>query len=328
MRPMVGLGDRYRGFDRFQQRHPVLGFPLAVLQKYSDDQAAYLATTIAYYGFFSVFPLLLVLTTALGFALRGHPDLEASIVDSALGQFPIIGRSLHAGTLHGSGLALAVGLAAALWAGMGVFLAAENAMNQLWGVPHKRRPDPLRARLRALVLLFVLGGGALATTFLTSLASAGSALGVAWRLGSIVLAAVLDVALFWVAFRVLTARDVGWRELRGGAIAAGVLYQALQLVGGFFVAHAVQHAGNVYGTFALVIGLLSWIYLTTLVTLLAAEANVVATRRLWPRSFSAVVEQPTTAGDRRALTQRGKVEERRQDQTVNIEFPDDEQPRP
>src|SRR5579859_2745088 len=101
---MSGFGERYSAFDRFQQRHGWLGFPFAVLQKYADDQGGYLAATITYYGFFAIFPLLLVLTTVLGFVLRGHRHLQQSIVNSALGQFPIIGRSLHSHALGGSGI--------------------------------------------------------------------------------------------------------------------------------------------------------------------------------------------------------------------------------
>ena len=92
---------------------------------------------------------------------------------------------------------------------------------------------------------------------------------------------------------------------------------------GYYVGHTLKHASNVYGTFGLVIGLLSWIYLSAHITLLAAEGNI-ATRRLWPRSFSLVIEQPPTRADKRALTQRGKVEERRQDETVSIDFPPSE----
>jgi membrane protein len=315
------FGKRYSAFDRFQQRHRWLGFPLAVLQKYADDQGGYLAATITYYGFFAIFPLLLVLTTVLGFVLQGHRHLERRIVDSALGQFPVIGPQLSRGSLHGSALALGLGLAAALWAGMGVFLAAQNAMNHLWGVPFKRRPDPIQARGRALLLLLLLGGGALATTILGGLATVGANLGMSWKIGSIVVSTALDIGLFWVGFRVVTAREVSWRQLRGGAIAAGVLYALLQILGGYYVGHTLKHASNVYGTFGLVIGLLSWIYLASHITLLAAEANVVASRNLWPRSFSFMIEQPVTQADKRALTQRGKVEERRQDETVQIDFP-------
>lgn len=109
---------------------------------------------------------------------------------------------------------------------------------------------------------------------------------------------------------------------RGSDESSGVrLYELLQTLGGYYVGHTLKHAGNLYGTFGLVIGLLSWIYLSAPITLLAAEANVVATRRLWPRSFSFMIEQPPTQAEKRALTQRGKVEERRQDETVNIDFP-------
>src|SRR6476660_7533162 len=107
----------YRAFDRFQQRHRTLGFPLALLQKYSEDQGGYLAATISYYGFFSVFPLLLVFTTLLGYVLRSHPHLYRSIVDSALAQFPVIGRDLRLNSLHGSALALVLGFGGSLWAG-------------------------------------------------------------------------------------------------------------------------------------------------------------------------------------------------------------------
>jgi len=208
---------------------------------------------------------------------------------------------------------------------MGVFLASQNAMNHLWGVPFKRRPDFLRARGRALLLLLLLGGGTLATTILAGLASFGASYGVAWKIGSIALSTTLNIGLFWVGFRMLTARDVSWRQLRGGAIGAGVLYEGLQTLGGYYVGHVLRNANNVYGTFALVIGLLSLIYLGAHITLLAAEANVVATRRLWPRSFSLMIEQPATRADKRALTQRGQIEERRQDETVSIDFPTAEQ---
>lgn len=326
---MSGFPTGYSAFDRFQQRHRSIGFPLAVLQKYADDQGGYHAATITYYGFFAIFPLLLVLTTVLGFMLQSHPHLEQRIVDSALGQFPVIGPQLSHGSLHGSALALALGLAAALWAGMGVFLASQNAMNYLWGVPFKRRPDPLHARGRALLLLALLGGGALAATILAALATVGARFGLTWKIGSLALSTALDIGLFWLGFRLLTAREVSWRQLRGGAIAAGVLCELLQTLGGYYVGHTLKHASNVYGTFGLVIGLLSWIYLSAHITLLAAEANVVATRRLWPRSFSPLIEQPATRADKRALTQRGKVEERRQDETVSVDFPADEsRPRP
>jgi YihY family inner membrane protein len=317
---MNRLTSSYAAFDRYQQAHAWLGFPLAVRQKYSDDRGGYLAATISYYGFFSLFPLLLVLTTLLGFVLRAHRHLYQSIVDSALAQFPVIGHDLRVQSLHGSTLALGLGLGASLWAGMRAFLATQNAMNQLWGVPYTRRPDFVRARARALLLLSVLGAGILAATVLAGISGIGASYGVGWKIGASALSTALNFGLFWVGLRVLTAKDVSWRELRGGAFAAAILYELLQTLGGYYVGHVVKQAGNTYGTFALVIGLLSWIYLSAQITLLAAEANIVATRRLWPRSFSLIIEQPATDADKRALTQLSETETRRKDQEIDVEF--------
>lgn len=318
---MGGIGSRIARLDAWQQRRPAVAFPLAVLQKYSDDQGGYLAATLTYFAFFSIFPLLLVLTTVLGFVLDGHPGLYDSIVDSALGQLPVIGDELQRRGLDGSALGLAFGLAVALWSGMRVFLAAQNAMNHVWGVPHVVRPSFVRARLRALVLLAVLGGGMLVATGLAALSSIGAGYGLPWKAGSVALSVALDIGLVWVALRVLTARDVTWRELRGGAIAGGVAYALLQALGGLYIGHVLEDSSNAYGTFALVIGLLSWIALGATILLLAAEANAVATLRLWPRSIPSSPERPPTEGDRRALTLKGDVEQRRADEDVRVEIP-------
>jgi membrane protein len=258
--------------------------------------------------------------TVLGYLLEGDPELQRKIVDSALGQFPVIGDELQQDALRGSALALAVGIAGSLWAGMGVTLAAESAFNHLWGVPFKQRPDPLRRRLRALLMLLLLGGGSILTTLLAGVATVGASYGAAWKIGGIGLSLLLNFGLFWTAFRLLTGREVSWRELRLGAATAAVLWVVLQAAGSYYVGHGVKNAGTVYGTFALVIGLLSWIYLGAHIILLAAEANVVAARRLWPRSFSIVTEEPRTDSDERALRQRAHVEERRQDQEVEVRF--------
>jgi membrane protein len=314
----MNVNARIEALDGYQRRHGWLGFPLAVRQKYSDDNGGYLAAVLAFYGFYAIFPLLLAFVSVLGFVLRGHPNLERSIVNSALGQLPIVGRQLQTHSLHGTALGLAIGLAAALWAGMGVLLAAQRAMNQLWGIPLIHQPDFLRARLRALGLLVLLGTGVLLATALGGLGTVGASYGVIWKLGAVVLSAGLDIGLFWVGFRVLTVHDVSWRCIRGGAIAAGLAYEALQLLGGIYVNHVLKNASSAYGTFALVLGLLSWLYLAAQIVLLAAEGNVVAEKELWPRSFSLVAQQPATSADDAALRLRTGVEQRRADEEIEV----------
>jgi membrane protein len=314
------VAARLEAFDRYQQEHRWLGFPLAVRQKYADDRGGTLAAAITYYGFFSLFPLLLVFVSVLGFVLQGHQHLQHTIVQSALGRFPVIGPDLEIQSIKGNSVALGLGLAGALWAGMGVVLAAQDAMNQLWGVPLYRRPNFLQARLRALLLLLVFGGGVIASTAVGGLGTVGAGFALGWKLGAIALSTALNFGLFWVAFQLLTLHQVPWRSLRGGALAAAVASTGLQLVGGYYVGHVLKGATNTYGTFALVIGLLSWIALTVQVMLYSAEANVVASKRLWPRSISRAGARSMTEADSEALRQHVLTEQSRADETITVEF--------
>jgi YihY family inner membrane protein len=247
-------------------------FAFAVVRKYSRDNAGLLAAAITYYAFLSVFPLLLAFASILGFALRGDPQLQHKIVGSTLAQLPVIGPELRVGNLHGSGLGLVLGFGAALWAGMRAFLTAEQAMSELWGVEQRGRLSFVTSRLRALAAAATLGAAGAAAFALGSLGSVASAF----------LSLVLAFAVFWVGFRVLTLADVGWRGVLPGAAAAAVAYELLQQLGGLYVRHVLAHASETYGTFALVIGLLSWIFLVVEVALLSAEVNVVVQARRDP----------------------------------------------
>src|SRR5205085_875179 len=134
-----------------------LAIPVAVLKKFGDDQAGGLAALIAYYAFFSLFPLLLVFVTILGFVLHGDAHLRQSIADSVLGRFPIIGTDLGRQQLHGRALSLVIGIAASLWAALGVTQAAQNAFDRVWAVPFKQRGYFLHKRLRGFVLVALRG---------------------------------------------------------------------------------------------------------------------------------------------------------------------------
>ncbi len=300
-----------RAVDRFQQSHPVVGFPYAVFKKYGDDDGGRLAALIAYYGFFSLFPLLLVLVSGLGFVLSGHPDLRQSIVDSALGQFPVIGDALGAGSsvnggLQGSTVSIVIGGTTAIWAGLGVAQAAQAAMNTVWDVPRASWPNFVFRRLRALGMLALLGVIVVVSTFVSGYGSSGhGSAGVAY-LGWVV-AFVLNLGLFELAYQILTAKSLEWRRVLPGAVTASALWTTLQAVGGYYLTHELQSASDVYGTFALVLALLVWIALGAQITILCAEINVVWNRRLWPRSL---VQPPLTNGDERvyrAIVERARM---------------------
>ncbi|GAC1327797.1 MAG: hypothetical protein NVSMB13_14420 [Mycobacteriales bacterium] len=277
--------------DTYQRRHGWLGFPLAVVYKFVDDQGGYLAALITYYAFVSLFPLLLLAVTVLGFALSGDVHLQQRVLGSALQQFPIVGSQLgrNVASLRGSGAGLAVGLIGTVYGGLGVAQALQNALNRVWTVPRNRRPNPIMSRLRSLGLLAVLGAGVVLTSVLSALSSAarsyGAELGVGVRVLLVVAAVLVNVALFLAAFRALTARSVSTRQVLPGALIAGVSWQLLQSVGTYYVGNTLRGATEIYGLFGLVLGLVAWLHLEALVVVLSAEVNVVLARRLWPRSL-------------------------------------------
>jgi membrane protein len=316
----VDLLRPVKAFDRVQQRHRWLAIPMAVIKKFGDDQAGSLAALVAYYAFFSLFPLLLVLVTVLAYVLQGDAHTQQQISSSVLAQFPIIGtdisKNIH--SLHGHVITLAIGLITSLLAGLGVTQASQNAFDRVWAVPFKDRPDFLHSRLRGIGLLVSLGAMFIAATLASGLVTGGIGGPVA-KVAGILISLVLNFALFLAAFRFMTSRTIATSSLWIGVIVAGVFWEVLQVVGGYYIGHVFKHSTSTYGFFGIVIALLVWLHLGAQITLYAAEVNVVVTRKLWPRSL---LGPPSAPADEAALTALAKVEERHDTEQVDVTFKD------
>ncbi|MGH2673700.1 MAG: YihY/virulence factor BrkB family protein [Actinomycetota bacterium] len=304
--------------DRLQRRHPLLAVPFALLKKFGDDRGGQWAALVAYYGFFSLFPLLLVFTTLLSFAVQDNPELRLRILDSALSQFPIIGDEIerNLGHLEGSVVALVIGIVASLWAGMGVVITVQGALNDLWDVPRRARPNFLWSRLRALLALIALGVAALAASVLAGFGTTSDRVG--HRALAFAGTFLLNVFVFGAAFRYLTVARVRWRQILPGALVAAAAWMALLVLGSWLVDRQLRQAEQLYGFFAFVLGLLSWIYLGAQVMLLSAEMNVVLARRLWPRGL----RPPLTEVDRLVLSTQAEEAVARAEQDVHVHFHD------
>ncbi len=302
-------------FDDFQQSHKWLAIPMAVVKKFGDDGAGSLAALVAYYGFFSLFPLLLVMTTVLGFVLKGNASAQKAVEDSVLGQFPVIGDQIKVHSLRGSTTALLIGLLFALLGGLGVTSAAQNAFDQVWAVPRKHRANFLTARLRGLALIMALGILFLIATVITGFTSGIT--GPFSKAAAIIAGFLVNTVLFTAAFRFLTSAQIPTRRLLIGVPIAAASWSALQLFGGLYINHVVRHASAVGGEFALVLGLLVWLHLGAQVTLYAAEINVVVARRLYPRNL---IGPPEAPADEKTLTALAKVEERSDAEQVDVTF--------
>jgi len=238
------------------------------------------AALVAHYGFLSVFPLLLVFTTILGFVLQSRPHFRDQIINSAFNRIPIIGEKVGSQPqeLKGNVLVLIFGLMIALWAGMRAFNVLQSALDDIAEVAMPRRRSLLQTRVRSLLGIAFVGGAQIATAILTSLVAV-SGVQVLTRVLLVIGAVVVNTAVIAAVFRWLCVQHRGWRQVAPGAIAAGVAFATLQIAGTVVVGRAIANASSIYGTFASVIALLTWLSLHAIVALVGAEINHVLPAR-------------------------------------------------
>ena len=324
---MNRAGQAVRTLDRVQQRHGWLAFLVAVWKKFSDDQAGNLAALVAYYGFASLFPLLLVFVTVLDIVLRGDPALRDRVLSTTLAQFPGFHAQLsHVHSLPATGPALVIGLILTFLGARGVAGAVQNALNTVWAIPYYRRPGFPWSLLRGIAMIIVVGLGLIVTSFLAGVAAGvGHVItGTSGPVGTIAVSLLVNIGLFWLAFRLAAAREVTWREHFPGALMSAIVWQILQLVGGYIVGHQLAHNESLYGIFGIVLGLLAWLYLQAQATLYAVEAAIVRARKLWPRSLA---PPPLTPQDRQAYALYAAAGERRADEHIEVDTDTPARPR-
>jgi uncharacterized BrkB/YihY/UPF0761 family membrane protein len=305
--------------DRWQREHRAAGVPYAVVKKFGDDNANLLVVSLAWYGFTAIFPLLLVVVTVLGFV--GQESLGSTVV-STLHKFPVVGDSFNpasSSNLHGSALALVIGLVGLLYGAQGVTQTAQQAMAAVWDVPAFERTGFLPRLGRSLAGLVIIGGA-----FLLNSVVIGDALnpGESYLLRVPVLAAllILNVALYWASFGVLSPKKIRKRALLPGAVLGGTVFTALITVGTGLITHQLKNASNTYGTFGSVIGIITFLLLLAKLSLYAAELNPVLDRRLYPR---ALPKGELTDADRRALRALADEQQRSREEHIDVDYPAD-----
>ena len=274
----------------------------------------------------SFFPLLLLSTTVLGFALAGDPHLQHQVLTSALHQFPVVGKQLSDPSRIGGGaVGLIVGIIGSLYGGLGVAQATQYAMNTAWRVPRNRRLNPLRARVRSLLLLLIVGVAVLATTFLSIVGSSGAgSLGVVLQVFALAASVALNAVVFVFVFRAATARVLSVSDVVRGAVAAALVWQLLQSFGVIYVASVVKNASDTNGVFAFVLGLIAFLYFAALALVFCVEADAVRLDRLWPRSLMTPFTDNVllTEGDRRAYTSQVAVQQMKGFERIEVRFAD------
>ena len=284
--------------DRAQQQSEPAGVAVATFKKFSEDRSSNLASMIAFWGIFSIFPLFLVLVTVLAWVLPASD--RQSVFGDVAKMLPLLDPS-SVSALSGSVLAVVFGSLTALWSGLGVVRTAQFAFDSVYEVPYHARPGLVQQALRSVWVLATIGAGLVLTTLISGFvvsSANGVSLGALGRVGGYVLSAALDIGIFLAAFRILTSRAESMREVLPGALLSGVAFFVLQQVSALIVSHYLQKAQSTYGHFATIITILWWFYLQAQITLLGAQLNVVLKERLYPRSL---VDAPQTPADHRVL---------------------------
>jgi YihY family inner membrane protein len=292
--------------DNLQRQHAVLGFPFAVIKKYGDDDAGYQAALLTYYGFLSLFPLLLILTTVVTI-IPGHSrHLQATIINSTTNYFPMLGTQLssHVHSIHKTGLALLIGILFALYGARGVADAFRHSVNHIWQVPRSLRTGFPKSLLKSLALIVVGGTGLMLASLISGFAAAAGR-GFDFTLLSIVINVFILFWLFLFLLQVSLPQHVTIKETRAGAASAAVGLVVLQVAGGYFLTRQLKTLDALYSYFAIALGLLFWIYLQAQIMYYSIEIAFVKSSRLWPRGIDA---HNPTAADKTALARQAAIE--------------------
>jgi YihY family inner membrane protein len=283
---MDRLHRRLRWLDRTQRSHRFTGFGFAVVKKYSEDQGGYHAALLTYYGFLSLFPTLLITTSVVQWLLHTDSPLRQRVITSVTNFFPIIGQQLQQNVTGFSktGLPLLVGFLVLLYGLRGIADVFRHIVNNVWRVPVEDRSGFWPGVGRSFTIIMVAGLGFVASAITASYASsAGHHL--LLRILLILASTLFVYAAFLVVVKIALNKEVSVRQIRLGAITVAIGSLILQSLGRLFLAHELKNLNDLYGTFAVVLGLFFWLYLIAQIIVYAIEVDSVRWLRLWPRSF-------------------------------------------
>lgn len=306
--------------DNYQRSHKAPGFIYAVLKKYGEDNGGQQAALLTYYGFLSLFPLLLVATSTLQFVLKSHPGIRNDVIEKATRYFPVLGEQLQSNvhSVGGAGIALAAGILLTLWGAKGIADVFQHSMNHMWGIPQYKRPGFPKGALKSVGIVILGGAGFIIASFLSGFAASIDR-AFAFR----VISSVVSVGVLFYLFELIykwglaNSSQVSRRGLRRSALTAAIVIQILQIIGGYLVTHELSQLRHLYGAFAVTLGLLFWIYLQARIVVYAAEAGVVYDKKIWPRGLD---QSRLTEADRYAYSHQAKKEQFIDPEKIDVNF--------
>lgn len=275
-----------RRLDAYQRKRKKTSFLFATVKKYAEDEAGYQAALLSYYAFLSMFPLLLVLTTFVKITLDNDSELRRSIIHGATQYFPTMGNDLQNSvhSMSGAGIALFVGILFTLYGARGVADVFRGTVNHVWEVPYVKRAGFPWSMLRSFRIIVVGGTGLLLAPIISGYAAAAGHGPLFWLASGAITLLILFGVFIYVIHASLPSKTTLY-NMWPSALMAAVGLVILQSLGSLLVTKQLKHLDSLYGTFALVLGLLFWLYLQAQVIVYALEAGTVKALNLYPRSI-------------------------------------------
>ncbi len=270
--------------EKARARYAVVDVTVGTFKRFSEDDTGVHAAALTYYMFFSVFPLLLFVASAIGYLTFLDESIRADLLTAGVKAFPLLDNFLTPEGLEdlqaARGTLAIVGLVLALYSGSGAVVALGHALNRINGVTEERSFIP--KRLNSLKWLALLGMAAVVSMGLRAVGDFGGDL-----IGSNAVAVVLGTAggllagllIFLTAFRFLPHKELSWGDVLPGAVVASASFEVLKWVGGLYLQQGLEGRKATFGAFASAAGLLVASYLLAQITLLAAELNVLLAER-------------------------------------------------
>lgn len=254
---------------------------------WAADSIPTFGAALAYYGLFSLVPLLVIALAVVGFVYRGPESREHVVtqLENLVGK-PAGDAMEHllenAERASSSGLTiLAIGVL--LVSASGAFVALQDGINAVWKKESRSYSGILHfLRVRLLSILAVIGTAAvlLASLILNAvlymlarLVPPSSLPQVIWiwqtinLLTSIALVSGVCAAIY----KFMPEARVAWRDVWAGSVLTGVLFAAGKHLFGFYLSHA--GVTTVFGAAGSLVVILLWVYYSSVIFFFGAEVT-------------------------------------------------------
>jgi len=289
--------------------HPLVRLIRLTLDKYQRDRVGDMAAALAYFAIFSIFPMLLVVISIVGFVVDPQQLNVQTLLQQIVGSAEIAGLisqtlSHFSETRVGTGL---LGIGTLLFAATGLLGALSRALQQIWNV----QPNTNGAGLKTAVVTMVMGrltlfalllgvAALILAAVLGNLALALLTAYVDWLPLNTVLLQVARIALFVALltagfatlYKVLASPLPRWGDVWPAALVAAIAFTALQRLAEFIFARVNFSSFGVLGA---AMTLLLWIFISSQILLFGGELSYT-----WSRVFGSQREDRPLSAEARA----------------------------